>query len=205
MNLMDYPLMEKIYKDYKLLGGKEGLPLPDFVKVMLNFLVSDDAHKKKDESLVPLVRNLTELFNQIDVNDDKLLEWVEFTNHIIELGMIRKDRIFIDAIKNYNLSPIQGGKHDTEIESMFFLEPLRHLLVMERDEKRFKVYNSKTGKFMMTVPARQTGSGGGAVIAADYVHQGNIKLVATTHNNNAINFWDSNTYVFNDRLNTADI
>jgi hypothetical protein len=47
-----------------------------------------------------------ELFYQIDVNDDKLLEWTEFTNHIIELGMVRKDRIFIDAIKNYNLSPI---------------------------------------------------------------------------------------------------
>lgn len=88
---------------------------------------------------------------------------------------------------------------------MFFLERLNHLLVMERDEKRFKVYDSKTGKFMMTVPARQTGSGGGAVIAADYVHQNNIKLVATTHNNNSINFWDSNTYVFNTRINTSEI
>lgn len=65
-----------------------------------------DLRRKKAETLVPLVRNLTELFNQIDVNDDKLLEWVEFTNHIIELGMVRKDRVFIDAIKNYNLSPI---------------------------------------------------------------------------------------------------
>lgn len=114
MNLMDYPLMEKIYKDYKLIGGKEGLKMNEFVKVMLNFLVRPDhmdsqtteAKQKKDETLVPLVRNLTELFNQIDVNDDKNLEWVEFTNHIIELGMISKDRIFIDAIKNYNLSPI---------------------------------------------------------------------------------------------------
>jgi hypothetical protein len=155
--------------------------------------------------LVPLVRNLVELFNQIDVNDDKMLEWVEFTNHIIELGMVRKDRVFIDAIKNYNLSPISGGKHDTEIEQMFFLEPLKHLLVMERDEKRFKVYNSNTGKWMMNVPSRSVGSGGGAVIAADYVHHGNIKLVATTHNDNSINFWDSNTYVFNTRLNTSEI
>lgn len=167
MNLLDYPLMEKIYKDYKLIGGKEGLNIRQFVKVMLNYLVKPgqddhfqkdvDRKRKKDETLVPLVRNLTELFNQIDVNDDKLLEWVEFTNHIIELGMVRKDRVFIDAIKNYNISPIQGGKHDTEIEQMFFLAPLKHLLVMERDEKRFKVYNSRTGKFMMNVPARQTG------------------------------------------------
>jgi len=116
MNLLDYPLMEKIYKDYKLIGGREGLNLDQFIKVMLEYLgpkqdsllADDTAGKrgKKEETLIPLVRNLTELFNQIDVNDDKMLEWVEFTNHIIELGMVRKDRIFIDAIKNYNLSPI---------------------------------------------------------------------------------------------------
>lgn len=62
--------------------------------------------REERETHVQLVRNLMELFYQIDVNDDKLLEWTEFTNHIIELGMVRKDRIFIDAIKNYNLSPI---------------------------------------------------------------------------------------------------
>ena len=132
------------------------------------------------------------------------MEWVEFTNHIIELGMVRKDRIFIDAIKNYNMSPISGGKHDTEIEQMFYLEKLKHLLVMERDSKRFKVYNSLTGKWLMHVPARSTNTGG-AVIAADYIEHNNIKLVATTSNNNSINFWDSNTYVFNTRLNTSEI
>lgn len=33
-----------------------------------------------------LVRNLIELFRQIDVNNDQSLEWNEFTAHIIELG-----------------------------------------------------------------------------------------------------------------------
>jgi hypothetical protein len=37
-------------------------------------------------------------------------------------------------------------KHDTEVESMFYIDKLKHLLVMERDSKRFKVYNTKTGK-----------------------------------------------------------
>ncbi len=46
---------------------------------------------------------------------------------------------------------------------------------------------------------------GGAVIAADYVEYGNIKFVATTSNNNSINFWDSNNYIFRERLNTSDI
>lgn len=197
MNHLNYRKLEMIYNDYLLLGGKEGLDLGTFVKVMLQHL-PDTGNK------ILLVRNLIELFSQIDVNNDCKLEWEEFTNHIIELGMVRRDRIFIDAIKNYNLSPIQGGKHDTEIEQMFFLEKLKHLLVMERDAKRFKVYNARNGKWLMNVPARQTGNGG-SVIAADYIHHGNIKLVATTSNNNSINFWDSNTYVFNTRLNTSEI
>ena len=61
--------------------------------------------------------------------------------------MVRKDRTFIDAIKNYYASDIKDEeKHDTEVESMFFIEKLNHLLVMERDSKKFKVYDSKTGE-----------------------------------------------------------
>jgi hypothetical protein len=97
-----------------------------------------------------MVRNLIDLFRQIDVNNDKTLEWVEFTNHIIELGMVRKDKVFIDSIKNYHPSEIKdgNGKHDTEIDNMFYLPKLQHLLVMERDAKKFKVYDTKNGKWL---------------------------------------------------------
>jgi hypothetical protein len=46
-----------------------------------------------------MVRNLIDLFREIDVNNDKTLEWVEFTNHIIELDMIRRDKAFVDSKK----------------------------------------------------------------------------------------------------------
>lgn len=75
--------------------------------------------------------------------------------HIITslTGMVRKDRTFIDAIKSYYASDIKDTeKHDTEVESMFYIEKLRHLLVMERDSKRFKVYNAKNGKWIQNVP-----------------------------------------------------
>jgi len=46
---------------------------------------------KKESKMahIQMVRNLIDLFRQIDVNNDQTLEWVEFTNHIIELGMVR--------------------------------------------------------------------------------------------------------------------
>jgi hypothetical protein len=119
-----------------------------FVKVMLH-------HLPETKDRTGLVRNLIELFRQIDVNDDKTLEWDEFTNHIIELGMVRKDRAFIDAIKNYYASEVKDTeKHDTEVEHMYYMDKLKHLLVMERDSKRFKVYNSKTGKWIQSVPGK---------------------------------------------------
>lgn len=97
--------------------------------------------------------------------------------------MVRKDRTFIDAIKNYFASEIKDTeKHDTEIEHMHYIEKLKHLLVMERDSKRFKVYNAKTGRWIQNVPgklfirvkmrAEKNAGAGGAVIAADYVEMG---------------------------------
>lgn len=120
----------------------DGLTMEQFIKVML-------IHLPETRDKVGLVKNLIELFRQIDVNNDESLEWDEFTGHIIELGMVRKDRTFIDAIKNYYASDIKDDeKHDTEIENMFYIDKLKHLLIMERDSKRFKVYNSKTGKWV---------------------------------------------------------
>lgn len=119
--------------------------------------------------------------------------------------MVRKDRTFIDAIKSYFASDIRDDeKHDTEVENMFYIDKLKHLLVMERDSKRFKVYNSRTGKYIQNVPEKNVGKGG-AVIAADYVELGNTKYVATTSNSNCINFWDPNNYIKREKIDTSDI
>lgn len=105
--------------------------------------------------------------------------------------------------KNYYASDIvDDEKHDTEVEHLYFIEKLKHLLVMERDSKRFKVYDCKTGKFKQNVPDK-SGASGGAVIGADFVESEN--LVATTANNNSINLWDSNNYIFRERIPTSEI
>jgi hypothetical protein len=145
LNRLDSRKLEAIYNDYNLFAGDKGLKIQQFLAVMVQ-----EQHlgiKKDYASNIKMIRQLIDLFHQIDVNNDQTLEWVEFTNHIIELGMVRKDRVFIDAIKNYQPSDIKDGKHDTEIEHMYYLDKLKHLLVMERDSKRFKVYNSRTGRW----------------------------------------------------------
>jgi len=53
---------------------------------MLAFIDDSDSdyYSDADDSLL---RNIIELFRQIDVNDDGSMEWDEFSNHIIESGM----------------------------------------------------------------------------------------------------------------------
>jgi WD40 repeat protein len=192
---LNYRKLEKISEDFRK-STKKGLNMLEYLRVMLK-------HLPDIKDKVGLVKNLIELFKQIDVNGDATLEWDEFSNHIIELGMVRKDKTFIDAIKNYYSSEIiDDEKHDTEVEHVYFIEKLKHLLVMERDSKRFKVYDCKTGKFKQNVPDK-SGASGGAVIGADYVESEN--LVATTSNNNSINLWDSNNYIFRERIPTSEI
>jgi len=97
---------------------EEGLLLQEFVGVMLAFIDDQGPNKKEpkrnnknkssesnttntppdeDDSLI---LNIIELFKQIDVNDDGSLEWEEFSNHIIESGMSKRESKFVDQIKN---------------------------------------------------------------------------------------------------------
>lgn len=200
MNTLDYNKLECIKNDYDILTAGmpkgAGIDLRTFIKIM-----TEHFSMKKDP--IGIVRNLVELFEQIDVNDDKSLEWVEFTNYIIELGMVRKDRNLIDAIKCYLPdNKIKASKHEGDIENMYYLDKLNHLLVMEKDAKTFKVFNSMTGKQLYTVPPTKLGNSG-AFIAADYIDK--YKLVATTSNNNAIDFWDANNYQLKQQENTPEI
>ena len=78
MSHLDYRKLEMIFNDYNLMGGpNNALDMKTFIAVMLH-------HLPPPADRVALVRNLIELFEEIDVNGDKDLEWVEFTNHIID-------------------------------------------------------------------------------------------------------------------------
>lgn len=97
MGHLNYRKLQKIKADFK--QQDESLSLQDFIKVMLH-------HLPETRDRVGLVKNLIELFRQIDVNGDEQLDWDEFTGHIIEMGMVRKDSTDIDTIKNYFPSDI---------------------------------------------------------------------------------------------------
>jgi len=77
MSHLNYRKLQKIKEDF--MKQEDGLTMAQFIKVMLN-------HLPDTRDRTGLVKNLIELFRQIDVNNDQTLEWDEFTGHIIELG-----------------------------------------------------------------------------------------------------------------------
>ena len=122
MNHLDYRKLEKIYGDYNLMGGtKNELDMEKFIAIMLH-------HLPTPTNEVVLVRNLMELFREIDVNGDEDLEWVEFTNHIIDLGMVKKDSVFVDTIKDYLPSDIRDVNHDQRLSTSSTWSPSSTLL-----------------------------------------------------------------------------
>ena len=144
--------------------------------------------------------NLIDLFKEIDVNGDETMEWEEFSNHIIELGLLRKDRTFRNVIKNYYPSELIADheKHETEIEKLYYFESIRNLIVLEKDSPKFKVYNSNNSELLCEVNAHK-----GAILAAEILPEQN--LLATSSNDLTINFWDTSSFNLKQILSTPEI
>jgi WD40 repeat protein len=188
MSLLDRQVLARIKKDFMRWEG-QAVPKLEFITLMLQ-------HLPHSYDRIEMTIALKELFEQIDVNHDEVMEWEEFSNYIVESGMIKKDRTFLDAIKNYTpqdwVDPII---HKNEIEHLFFLPKLRHLLVMESDSKEFKVYELKNNKFSF---AKTVKGHRGTVTAA--CHATGSRKVATSANDLTINLWDESTYILNQRI-----
>lgn len=59
---------------------EKGLPIDDFVSVMLEHLDYDRSDAKLK---MKLTLALVDFFKEVDVNGDQTMEWEEFSNHII--------------------------------------------------------------------------------------------------------------------------
>lgn len=83
---------------------------------MLDNLEYDRKSTKK------LTLALIDFFKEVDVNGDQTMEWEEFSNHIIELGLLRNDRSFKNVIKSYFISDgiVDREKHEIGIEGVYY-------------------------------------------------------------------------------------
>ena len=194
LTLIDKSYLDDIKDDF---NKKEGV-LKDY-----EFVLTMMRHLSEENDKIALVKSLLDLFKQIDVNGDKTMEWEEFSNYLIELGMVKRDKTFKESIKSYFPSPLKDKeKHESEIEQIGIVNnpnpKLCQIIVMEKDSKKFKVYDANKCKLINSVTGHTS-----SVIAADYIPEGS--LIVTCSNDNSLNFWDSTSHLFRNRISTPDI
>ena len=63
------------------------------------------------------------------------MEWEEFSDHIISLGLLRNDRSFKNVIKNYYPSEhmTDKEKHETGIDKVYYFKEMKSFIVLEKE------------------------------------------------------------------------
>ena len=182
--------LEEIKKEFT----DDGLSKTEFIKAMLT-------HLPEEKPRLEMTEELIDLFEEIDVNGDGTMEWQEFTNHIIERGMVFKDSSYLDSIKKYVSSIIKDNdKHENEIEHIFYFHKIKKVIVMERESKTFKVYDSITGKCDKRVQGRT-----GIVICAELVTEDLETSLITSADDNTLTIWDDKTFASKAKISTSEI
>lgn len=94
MTLLDQKKMEILESNF--LDYPKGIPYDRFIKLMRRVISVDKA------KMVEFYLGLKTLFEDIDINNDKMLEWSEFTGYMIDTviatkkaqTMLKERRIF---------------------------------------------------------------------------------------------------------------
>jgi len=180
-----------------------GLSLNEFVSTLLQYL---DYNKEDEVEKIEVALDLIDLFKEIDVNGDETMEWEEFSNYIIELGLVKKDKTgIVSDIKSYFASEtlLDREKHENEIEKVHFFdfEKMKYVFVLEKDSSYFKVYDANTMTLIKNKLAHK-----GAILAADYYQDENKNdLIVTTSDDLTINFWEATSLTLKQRISTPEM
>jgi len=180
-----------------------GLSLDEFVSTLLQFL---DYNKDDEIERMEVTLNLIDLFKEIDVNGDETMEWEEFSNYIIELGLVKKDKTgIVSDIKSYFASEtlLDKEKHENEIEKVHFFdfERMKYVFVLERNSSYFKVYDGNNMSLIKNKLAHK-----GSILAADYYQDENKNdLIVTTSDDLTINFWEASSLTLKQRISTPEM
>ncbi|KDO23734.1 hypothetical protein SPRG_10512 [Saprolegnia parasitica CBS 223.65] len=132
------------------LGG-DGLPLQDFVEIMLRALPKPKHATEKAETIAGLV----DLFNDIDVNGDGTLEFNEFTSYCVDAGMVAT-RVKVAPLKYQyikNRSFVDRTTQGASIEKLKWCSDLKRALAVEASSSCVKVYSADFLKVTEVYPS----------------------------------------------------
>ncbi len=149
---------------------------------------------------IKITISLINLFEEIDVNGDENMEWDEFSNHIIELGLIKQDKDISGLVKNYypNETIKDTVKHESVIEKLYFFRKPNYIVCIEKDNPVIKIFDPFDATLLQVLDEHK-----GAVLAADYISDYNY--LATCSNDLTIYFWDATSFNLRQRISTPEV
>ena len=113
-----------------------GLDKQEFVGELLRLL------KPSDKERMPLVADLIELFEQIDINGDGTMEWAEFTSYCVEAGLLATRRVKVPLRYHYvEDRRYQDTLTRSNVKSISYIHELERLGVSDGAEPILRLYN----------------------------------------------------------------
>ncbi|ETW09383.1 hypothetical protein, variant [Aphanomyces invadans] len=118
--------------------GQEGLPLTDFVEIILNSLPKVQSSKEAFDTISGLI----DLFNDIDINGDGTLELSEFTSYCVDAGMVatrvKAAPLKYQYVKNKDF--VDRTTDGSGIEKIKWCPELKRAVVVETKANSVKIY-----------------------------------------------------------------
>lgn len=126
----------------------------DFIMIIKDHLIHwqlDISNRERK-----LIRCLSLLFNDIDLNGNDNMEWDEFTNYIIEKAAVLNTlKNKNEEIKTYHLTPMRiGMKFDTVIAKCIYIPLLELIAFFEEESDIIRFADPETGQLKPSLELR---------------------------------------------------
>lgn len=150
---MDPSALTNIRKEF--FAREDEVTLEEFIYIVEKHLNKSDKQETEQEHR-EFVANMSELFKDIDVNGDGMMEWSEFTTFTVEKANILNKKMKFTAIANYfdsteKLDSSSQHRHRHDYAQAIPIKTLNQFAILEDNKNAIYIFNSLNGKLVKTI------------------------------------------------------
>ena len=167
MMRMDPSALATIRKEFY--SRNDSVSLTEFIYIMSKHLLNIDpakiGHQNEQRHFIG---DMLELFKEVDVNGDGLMEWEEFTKFTVEKASLLNHRFVMATIPEYidstaQLDPVLRQFRRNNICAMLPMQVFGSFAVLEEHKKEIQLFHQASGRHVTTIATEAV------PLAVDYV------------------------------------
>lgn len=131
------------------------------------------------------------------------MDWHEFSNYIIDMGMIQKENKIKDVIKQYKLSTrfkLKKKNYSASISKLQYFPTIKKIVSIYNDYSQIFIYDSSTLNFQKELKVGKL-----PVITAEEVNYYDKSFLAVSSIDLMISFWNTKDFKLHKVLSTPEI